>query len=127
MLFLVKLFVIKYTFLFKFEVVILNSWILLFLAGLFEVSWAVGLKFTQGFSKLLPSILTAAGMILSFVFLSLALKKLPLSIAYAVWTGIGIVGTSILGVILFNEAVSPLKILFVSFIFIGILGLRFIN
>ena len=114
-------------FLVKFEVVILNSWILLFLAGLFEVSWAVGLKFTQGFSKLLPSILTAAGMILSFVFLSLALKKLPLSIAYAVWTGIGIVGTSILGVILFNEAVSPLKILFVSFIFIGILGLRFIN
>ena len=114
-------------FLVKFEVVILNSWILLFLAGLFEVSWAVGLKFTQGFSKLLPSILTAAGMILSFVFLSLALKKLPLSVAYAVWTGIGIVGTSILGVILFNEAVSPLKILFVSFIFIGILGLRFIN
>ena len=127
MLFLVKLFVIKYTFLFKFEVVILNSWILLFLAGLFEVSWAVGLKFTQGFSKLLPSILTAAGMILSFVFLSLALKKLPLSIAYAVWTGIGIVGTSVLGVIIFNEAVTPLKILFVSFIFIGILGLRFLN
>ena len=102
----------------------MNSWILLFLAGLFEVSWAIGLKFSQGFSKLLPSVLTVAGMIFSFVFLSMALKKLPLSIAYAVWTGIGIAGTSILGVVFFNEAVSVSKLIFVGFIVIGIIGLR---
>ena len=102
----------------------MNSWTVLFLAGLFEVSWAIGLKFSQGFSKLLPSILTLVGMILSFVFLSMALKKLPLSIAYAVWTGIGIAGTSILGVVLFNEMVSVSKLIFVGFIVIGIIGLR---
>lgn len=102
----------------------MNNWFVLFLAGLFEVSWAIGLKFSQGFSKLLPSVLTVAGMIFSFVFLSLALKKLPLSVAYAVWTGIGIAGTSILGVILFNETISISKIIFVSFIVIGIVGLR---
>ena len=102
----------------------MNSWFILFLAGLFEVSWAIGLKFSQGFSKLLPSVLTVAGMIFSFVFLSLALKKLPLSVAYAVWTGIGIAGTSILGVIIFQESISVSKIIFVSFIVIGIIGLR---
>ena len=102
----------------------MNSWIVLFLAGLFEVSWAIGLKFTHGFSKILPSILTIAGMSFSFLFLSLALKKLPLSVAYAVWTGIGIAGTSILGVLIFNEAVSTSKIVFVTFIVIGIIGLR---
>ncbi|MBR1397930.1 MAG: multidrug efflux SMR transporter [Selenomonadaceae bacterium] len=105
----------------------MNSWIILFIAGLFEVSWAIGLKYTQGFSRLLPSILTIIGMTLSFVFLSLALKKLPLSIAYAVWTGIGIAGTSILGVLIFNEAVSATKIIFVSLIVIGIAGLRLTN
>ena len=102
----------------------MNSWFILFLAGLFEVSWAIGLKFSQGFSKFLPSVLTVAGMIFSFVFLSLALKKLPLSVAYAVWTGIGIAGTSILGVIIFQESISISKIIFVSFIVIGIVGLR---
>ena len=102
----------------------MNSWFILFLAGLFEVSWAIGLKFSQGFSKLLPSVLTVTGMIFSFVFLSLALKKLPLSVAYAVWTGIGIAGTSILGVIIFQESISISKIIFVSFIVIGIVGLR---
>ncbi len=102
----------------------MNSWLILFFAGLFEVSWAVGLKFTQGFTKVLPSILTIAGMIFSFIFLSIALKKLPLSVAYAVWTGIGIAGTSILGVIVFQEALSISKIIFVGFIVIGIIGLR---
>ena len=102
----------------------MNSWLILLLAGLFEVSWAVGLKFTQGFTKVLPSILTIAGMIFSFIFLSIALKKLPLSVAYAVWTGIGIAGTSILGVIVFQEALSMSKIIFVGFIVIGIIGLR---
>ena len=102
----------------------MNDWVTLFIAGLFEVSWAIGLKFSHGFSKLLPSVLTVAGMIFSFVFLSMALKKLPLSIAYAIWTGIGIAGTSILGVILFNESVSISKIVFIGFIVVGIIGLR---
>ena len=74
----------------------MNSWGLLAVAGLFEISWAVGLKYTEGFSRLLPSVLTILGSIASFVFLSLALKRLPLSIAYAVWTGMGIAGTSVL-------------------------------
>ena len=102
----------------------MNSWIILFFAGLFEISWAIGLKFSHGFSKLLPSVLTVIGMILSFIFLSMALKKLPLSIAYAVWTGIGIAGTSILGILIFHESVSFFKIFFVSLIVIGIIGLR---
>ena len=102
----------------------MNSWIILFFAGLFEVSWAIGLKLSHGFSKPLPSVLTVAGMILSFAFLSIALKKLPLSIAYAVWTGIGIAGTSILGILIFHESVSFFKIFFVSLIVIGIAGLR---
>ena len=105
----------------------MNSWILLFIAGLFEVSWAIGLKFTHGFTKLLPSILTLVGTSLSFLFLSLALKKIPLSIAYAVWTGIGIAGTSILGIWIFDETLSISKIIFVSFILIGIIGLRLTN
>ena len=105
----------------------MNSWIALFLAGLFEISWAIGLKFSQGFNKLLPSVITVAGMIFSFIFLSIALKKLPLSIAYAVWTGIGIAGTSILGVIFLQEAATISKIVFVSFILIGIVGLRLTN
>lgn len=100
---------------------------MLFIAGLFEVSWAIGLKFSHGFSKLLPSILTVAGMSFSFIFLSLALKKIPLSIAYAIWTGIGIAGTSILGFWIFDEVLSISKIIFVSFILIGIIGLRLTN
>ena len=102
----------------------MNSWIYLILAGFFEISWAISLKFTQGFSKLMPSIITLAGMTLSFVFLSFALKKLPLSVAYAVWTGIGIAGTSIFGILVLHETISITKILFVGFILIGILGLR---
>lgn len=102
----------------------MHSWLMLFIAGLFEVTWAICLKFSHGFTKLLPAILTVAGMLASFWFLSLALKKLPLSVAYAVWTGIGVVGTSILGVILFHEAVSGTKIFFVTLIMAGIIGLR---
>ena len=102
----------------------MNSWLVLFLAGLFEISWAIGLKFTNGFSRIIPSILTVAGMIFSFLFLSIALKKLPLSVSYAVWTGIGIAGTSILGIMIFDEALTPSKVLFVGMILAGILGLR---
>ena len=102
----------------------MNSWGLLAVAGLFEISWAVGLKYTEGFSRLLPSVLTILGSIASFVFLSLALKRLPLSIAYAVWTGMGIAGTSVLGIVLFHEAFSPSKLFFISLIVAGIVGLR---
>ncbi|MBR1885857.1 MAG: multidrug efflux SMR transporter [Schwartzia sp.] len=102
----------------------MNSWGLLAVAGLFEISWAVGLKYTEGFSRLLPSVLTILGSIASFVFLSLALKRLPLSIAYAVWTGMGIAGTSVLGVVFFHEAFSPGKLFFIGLIVAGIVGLR---
>ena len=103
------------------------NWIYLIVAGFFEIFWAVGLKFSQGFSKILPSILTVAGMLASFYFLSLALKKLPLSIAYAVWTGIGTVGTVLFGVIYFGETISIAKIICVVMIIFGIIGLRILN
>ncbi|MDF2523842.1 MAG: small multidrug resistance protein, partial [Clostridiales bacterium] len=79
------------------------KWLALIIAGLFEVGWALGLKYSQGFTKLVPSIFTIAGMIASFYFLSLALKSLPLGTAYAIWTGIGTVGTVTLGIIIFKE------------------------
>lgn len=103
------------------------SWIHLLVAGFFEIFWAVGLKFSQGFSKILPSILTVIGMLASFYFLSLALKKLPLSIAYAIWTGIGTVGTVLFGVIYFGETISIAKIICVGMIIFGIIGLRILN
>jgi quaternary ammonium compound-resistance protein SugE len=100
------------------------QWIFLITAGLFEVWWAVGLKFSQGFSKLTPSILTVLGMIASFYFLALALKNLPLGTAYAIWTGIGTVGTVVLGIFLFKEQVNPARLIFISLIIIGIVGLK---
>ena len=79
-------------------------WIVLFVAGLFEVAWAIGLKYTEGFSKLWPSVFTIACMIISMGLLAYAVKHLPIGTAYAIWTGIGAVGTAILGIILFNES-----------------------
>ena len=103
------------------------NWIYLLIAGFFEIFWAVGLKFSQGFSKILPSIFTVIGMLASFYFLSLALKKLPLSIAYAIWTGIGTVGTVLFGVFYFGESISLAKIICVTMIIFGIIGLRILN
>ena len=103
------------------------NWIYLIIAGFFEIFWAVGLKFSQGFSKILPSVLTVIGMLASFYFLSLALKKLPLSIAYAIWTGIGTVGTVLFGVIYFGESISIAKIICVVMIIFGIIRLRILN
>ena len=103
------------------------NWIYLIVAGFFEIFWAVGLKFSQGFSKILPSVLTVIGMLASFYFLSLALKKLPLSIAYAIWTGIGTIGTVLFGVIYFGETISIAKIICVGMIIFGIIGLRILN
>ncbi|MBR3623912.1 MAG: multidrug efflux SMR transporter [Selenomonadaceae bacterium] len=101
------------------------SWIYLFLAGLCEIGWTVGLKYTDGFSKLLPSVFVVLVSIGSLAFLSLAAQKLPLSIAYPIWTGMGVVGAFVFGAILFNEPVTILRVVFVSMIMCGIVGLRF--
>ncbi len=100
------------------------NWIYLVIAGILEVGWAVGLKYTDGWSKLYPSIITVIGMITSFYFLSLALKTLPIGTAYAIWTGIGAVGTAILGMVLFDEPRDVLRILCVLLIVAGIGGLK---
>lgn len=103
------------------------KWLILVIAGLFEVWWAIGLKFSQGFTKLVPSIFTVIGMIASFYFLSLALKNLPLGTAYAIWTGIGTIGTVILGIILFNEPIDIVRLICIGFILIGIVGLKLVS
>ena len=102
-------------------------WIYLLIAGLFEISWAVGLKFSHGFTQVIPSVLTVLGMIASFYFLALALKNLPLGTAYAIWTGIGTIGTVIFGIILFKEPVTALRLFCVALIVCGITGLKLLT
>ena len=99
-------------------------WLSLVIAGIFEVVWSTALKYSEGFSRLIPSVCTIAGMIVSFYFLSQATKTLPLGTAYAVWTGIGSIGAVLLGILLFQEAVSPSRLFFLLLILIGILGLK---
>ena len=103
------------------------AWTILIIAGIMEVAWAVGMKYTQGFTRLLPSILTAIAVILSMGLLGLAVRTLPLGTAYAVWTGIGTIGTVILGILLFHEHASPLRLLCVALILSGIVGLRLLS
>lgn len=100
------------------------NWTYIFIASIFEISWAVGLKYSNGFTKLWESLFTIATMILSYVFLSLGVKNIPLGTAYAVWTGIGAVGTTVYGMIFFNEGRDLLRVLFIFFIIAGIIGLR---
>lgn len=100
------------------------EWIMLLLAAVLEVTWAVAMKMSEGFTKVLPSIVTAVGYIASALFLSLAMKKLPLGTAYAMWTGFGIVGTTLLGVLLFHEGLSAGQIVCVVMIVAGIAGLK---
>jgi quaternary ammonium compound-resistance protein SugE len=100
------------------------AWIVLFAAGLFEIGWAVGLKYTEGFTRLVPSVLTAASMVVSVGLLGLALERLPLGTAYAVWTGIGTVGTALLGMALFGEPADALRLACIGLIVAGILGLK---
>jgi quaternary ammonium compound-resistance protein SugE len=100
------------------------QWIILFVAGLFEVAWAIGLKYTEGFSKFWPSVFTVACMIISMAGLAYAVKQLPVGTAYALWTGIGAVGTAILGIILFNESKELVRIFFIFLIIVGIVGLK---
>ena len=100
------------------------SWTILFIAGLFEVAWAIGLKYTEGFSRLWPSVGTVAAMAASVLLLGWAMRSLPVGTAYAVWTGIGAVGTVILGIVLFNEPASAGRLACVALIVSGILGLK---
>src|SRR5215216_2983182 len=99
----------------------------LFLAGLFEIGWAIGLKYTDGFSKPLPTVLTVASMIVSLTLLGLALKALPVGTAYAVWTGIGTVGTALLGIYLFSEPATVMRLVCIGLIVSGILGLKLVT
>lgn len=103
------------------------AWFYLLIAGLLEVGWAIGLKYTEGFSRLWPSALTIAAMILSLAFLGLALKALPVGTAYAIWTGIGAVGTVILGIYLFNEPATAARLACIGLILAGIVGLKLVT
>ena len=103
------------------------AWFVLLIAGLCEVGWAVGLKYTEGFSRLGPSLATLAAMALSVVLLGWALKVLPLGTAYAVWTGIGAVGTAILGIFLFGESRETLRFVSIGLIVAGIVGLKLVT
>jgi quaternary ammonium compound-resistance protein SugE len=100
------------------------DWLFLLAAGLCEIAWAIGLKYTEGFSRVLPAIGTAVAMAASIGFLGLALKSLPVGTAYAVWTGIGAVGTVALGIYLFNEPATLLRLTCIGFILLGIIGLK---
>ena len=100
------------------------SWIILFIAGLLEVVWAIGLKYTHGFTRLVPSVITVTAMIVSIVMLSWTMKSLPTGTAYAVWTGIGAVGAAITGIVLFGESANPARLLSLALIVAGIIGLK---
>ncbi|EKE04290.1 MAG: SugE protein [uncultured bacterium] len=101
------------------------AWAYLIIAGLFEVIWATGLKYTEGFTRLTPSIITILAMIISVYLLSIAAKSLPIGTSYAVWTGIGVIGTVIAGIILFNEPKDLIRLFCIGLIIAGIIGLKF--
>lgn len=100
------------------------SWLILFIAGLFEVVWAVGIKYTESWTRLWPAVITVTAMIASFYLLSLALKNIPIGTAYAVWTGIGTIGTVLYGILFFKEPTDILRIVCILLIISGIIGLR---
>jgi quaternary ammonium compound-resistance protein SugE len=101
-----------------------TAWLLLVIAGLLEVVWAIGLKYTAGFTRLVPSVVTLAAMVGSVALLGLAMKSLPVGTAYAVWVGVGAVGTVILGIVLFGEPVNLVRMVSVTLIVAGIVGLK---
>jgi len=103
------------------------AWILLIFAGLFECGWAIGLKYTEGFTRLMPSLLTVAAMVISFWLLSTSMKTIPVGTAYAVWTGIGAVGVAIMGMVLFGESRDILRIISLLLIVSGIIGLKLVS
>lgn len=100
------------------------AWVVLFVAGLFEIGWAVGLKYTEGFSRLWPSVATGVALVASMGLLGIALRTLPLGTAYAVWTGIGSVGTAVLGIVLFREPATAMRLVCIGLIVAGIVGLK---
>ena len=103
------------------------AWLSLFFAGLFEVVWAIGLKYTDGFSRLWPSVGTILAMIVSIVLLEYALRTLPVGTAYAIWVGIGALGTAVMGMILFGESREPLRLLCLLLIVAGVIGLKLVT
>ena len=103
------------------------SWVYLFVAGLFEIGWAIGLKYTNGFTRLVPTLLTAISMAISLGLLGLALKTLPVGTAYAIWTGVGAVGTAILGVYLLGEPATAGRLACIGLIVAGIVGLKVVS
>jgi quaternary ammonium compound-resistance protein SugE len=103
------------------------AWFLLFVAGLMEIGWAIGLKYTEGFTRLVPSVLTLAAMLISIILLGLALKTLPVGTAYAVWTGIGAVGTAILGIVLLGDPATAARLGSIGLIVAGIVGLKLVT
>lgn len=102
----------------------MNPWLILIIAGLFEIGWAVGLKYTEGFSRLWPSVGTILAMIISMGLLGLAVRSLPVGTAYAVWVGVGAIGTAILGIVLFGEATTVWRLLSLGLIVAGVIGLK---
>ena len=100
------------------------AWIYLLLAGLFEVIWAIGLKYTDGFTRLWPTVGTVTAMVISIVLLAMAVKTLPIGTAYAIWTGIGAVGAVALGIVLFGDSASPLRLACVGLVVLGMVGLK---
>jgi len=100
------------------------AWVSLFVAGLFEIVWAVGLKYTNGFTRLWPTVVTGAALVLSFVLLEYAVRTLPVGTAYAIWVGIGAVGTAVLGMLLFGESREPLRLACLVLIVAGVVGLK---
>ncbi|MGE5791581.1 MAG: quaternary ammonium compound efflux SMR transporter SugE [Bacteroidota bacterium] len=103
------------------------DWILLLVAGLFEIGWAIGLKYTEGFTRLWPTLWTVGAMVVSLALLGLALKTIPIGTGYAVWTGVGAAGTAILGIILFAEPATVLRLGSIGLIVAGIVGLKLVS
>ena len=103
------------------------AWLVLVVAGVFEVGWAVGLKYAEGFTRLWPTLGTIVAMIVSLGLLGLALRSLPLGTAYAIWTGVGTVGTALLGIALFHDAADPLRLACITLIVVGIIGLKLVT
>jgi quaternary ammonium compound-resistance protein SugE len=102
------------------------AWVVLFVAGLFEVGWAVAFKYTEGFTRFWPSVIAAVSVVVSLGLLGIALRTLPLGTAYTVWTGIGAIGTVVLGIVLFGESANALRLACVGLILVGIIGLRLV-
>lgn len=104
-----------------------KAWIYLIIAGLLEVGWAIGLKYTQGFTRLVPSLFTGLCMVLSMYLLALAVQSIPIGTAYGIWVGVGAVGAAVLGIVLLGEPASPQRVFFIGLLIVSIIGLKITN